>query len=427
VITQDPKHPSTLYAATTLGLWKSTTRGAEWRHTSEDSINALVLDPKGVMYLAVDQRGLLKSEDGGETFHEINRGYVARNITTMQTGGDPQHPFLYASTVYDGRWGGLFRTEAALGKWELLASEEALHGRNLTSFAALGGSRSLVAASFDGFLQSKDDGHTWTELASRKEPDVVQKPGLPKARTKAPATPPARSNLPVSFPSPKVHINSFKVSTGKKPFLIAATSEGLFYTTTGDDWRPMKILKDPKIKLPVSAVFVSPGDTEGLAAITPAGLWLSHDRGTTWDSSALPYNPETIYEIAFDYLDPQMVLAATSYGMYQSIDGGKTWTFHYGGMPEGKVTSVIFHPLHHGEAYALHYDWVYKSTDGGLHWALFDRAGLGNVTFRTISFDLSDSNPQLYGLAPLRGVFAYRGPAPEPVTNVPSHPHTALN
>ena len=114
-------------------------------------------------------------------------------------------------------------------------------------------------------------------------------------------------------------------------------------------------------------------------------------------------------------------------GCINRLTAVKPGTFHYGGMPKGKVTSVVFHPLHHGEAYALHYDWVYKSTDGGLHWVLFDRAGLGNVTFRTISFDLSDSNPQLYGLAPLRGVFAYREPAPKPVTNVPARPHAALN
>jgi photosystem II stability/assembly factor-like uncharacterized protein len=429
VIAQDPKHPATLYAATTLGLWKSTTRGAEWRHTSEDSINAMVLDPMGVMYLAVDQRGLLRSDDGGETFHEINHGYVERSITTMQTGGGPRHPFLYASTIYDGRWGGLFRTEDASGKWDLLASEEMLHGRNLTSFAALPGTTRLVAASFDGFLRSKDDGLTWTDLASRKEPDVLQKPGLQKGKSKAPipARPPVRPALTVSFPSPKIHINSFKVSAGRKPYLIAATSEGLFSSTNGDDWLPMKIVKDSKIKLPVSAVFVSPGDTGGLAAITPGGLWLSHDRGATWLSTAIPDRPDNIYEIAFDYVDPNMVLAATSDGIYQSLDGGKTWTFHYGGMPKGEVSSVIFHPQHHGEAYALHYGWLYRSVDGGAHWSSFDRAGLSNVTFRTISFDLSDSTAQLYGLASLRGVFVYHFAVPQPVTNVPSHPHTALN
>src|ERR1019366_8528250 len=234
------------------------------------------------MYLAVDQRGLLKSLDGGETFREINNGYVNRTVTTIETGGDAQHPYLYASTIYDGRWGGLFRTEDASGKWDLLASEEVLHGRNLTSFAALGGTTRLVAASFDGFLRSNDDGRTWTELASRKDPDGAQKGGPAKARPKGPVTPRAapRANPQVSFPSPKVHINSFRVSTGKQSYLIAATSAGLFYSTTGDEWRPMKIV--PKIDLPVSAVFVSPGDAGGLAAITPAGLFLSHDRGTTW-------------------------------------------------------------------------------------------------------------------------------------------------
>jgi photosystem II stability/assembly factor-like uncharacterized protein len=434
VIAQDPKHLSTLYAATTLGLWKSTTSGGSWRKTVTDSINALVLDPEGVMYVAVDQRGLLKSEDGGESFHEINHGYVNRTITTLQTASGSERSYLYASTVYDGKWGGLFRTSDATGEWNLLASEEMLHGRNLTSFAALGGSGHLVAASFDGFLRSADDGKTWTDMVSRKAPDAAPQTPALKSGPKGKAAAPIRTVAtrvsqgkpePLTFPSSKVHITGLKASTGKRPYLIAATSAGLFYSTTGVEWQPMKIV--PKINLPVSAVFVSHGDTGGIAAVTPAGLFVSHDRGTTWLSTALPSQPDIIYEVAFDYQDPNLVIAATSYGIYASKDGGKTWEFHYGGMPKGEVTSVIFHPQHHAEAYALHFGWIYKSTDGGTHWSAFDRAGLNNVTFRTITFDLSESSPQLYGLALLRGVFAYHAPGPQNRENVTPHPHSAAN
>lgn len=433
VITQDPKHPSTLYAATTLGLWKSA--GSGWRKTMTDSINALVLDPQGVMYLAVDKRGLLKSEDGGETFREINHGYINRAITTMQaTGGGALeqrrvHPYLYASTIYDGSKGGLFRTDQA-GKWELVASEEVLHGRNLVSFASLGDSGYLVAASYDGFLRSSDDGRTWTDMASRKEPDPAAPKGPATKRKAAPVVRPVARVLPgkgetPTFPSPKVHINSLKASTGKHSYLVAATSAGLFYSTTGVEWQLLKIVKT--INLAVSAVFVSPGDTGGLAVVTKAGLYLSHDRGATWVSSAFPYHPEIVYEIAFDYQDPDLVLAATDEGIYQSINGGKTWDFRQGGMPEGEVTSVIFHPLHHGEAYALHWDWIYRSIDGGRTWKLFDRQDLGNVKFHTIAFDQSDSSPQLYGLSKLRGVFAYHTAVSTDTQNVTPHPHSAPN
>jgi photosystem II stability/assembly factor-like uncharacterized protein len=439
VIAQDPKHSSTLYAATTTGLWRSTNSGAIWHKTMKDSINALVLDPDGIMYLAMDQRGILKSEDGGDTFREINRGYVNRTITTMQTAGGYERPYLYASTIYDGQAGGLFRREDAPAKWDLLASEELLHGRNLTSFAALGGSGHLVAASYDGFLQSSDEGRTWTDMASRKTPDAVtkgapSKAGPTKAGSKSKGPVPVRPAVtrtvagplePLSFPSPKIRINGLKASTGKQSYLIAATSAGLFSSTTGVDWQPLKIV--PKINLSVSAVFVSPGDTGGLAAVTPAGLFLSHDRGATWLSTALPYQPDMIYEVAFDFQDPNLVLAASSDGIYQSMDGGKNWVFRYGGMDKGAVTSVIFHPLRHAEAYALHFGYVYKSTDGGAHWSLFDRSGLGNVAFRTIAFDLSDSDPQLYGLALLRGVYAYHGPSLDTRQTVTPHPHSASN
>jgi hypothetical protein len=75
----------------------------------------------------------------------------------------------------------------------------------------------------------------------------------------------------------------------------------------------------------------------------------------------------------------------------------------------------------------LHFGWIYKSVDGGEHWTMFDRAGLGTVTFRTITFDLSDSDPQLYGLALLRGVFAYRELALKTQENVTPRPHAPLN
>jgi photosystem II stability/assembly factor-like uncharacterized protein len=435
VITQDPKHPATLYAATTLGLWKSLGGGVGWRKTMTDSINAMVLDSEGTMYLAVDQRGLIKSTDGGETFTEINHGYINRNITTIEAAGGAQHPYLYASTVYDGKWGGLFRTEDATGKWDLLANEEMLHGRNLTSFAVLGGSGHMVAASYDGFLRSSDDGRTWTDMASRTAPDVVllRNVAKGKAPAKAPAPPtrivrsaPAKV-VPLNFPSPQIRINDLKASTGTHSYLVAATSAGLFSSSDGETWHPIPVV--PKLNLTVSAVFVSPGDTGGLAAVTAGGLFFSHDRGATWPvSAALPSRPDRVYEIAFDYQDANLMIAATSDGIYQSKDGGKTWEFHYGGMSKGEVTSVIFHPLRHAEAYALNYlGEVYRSTDGGAHWQRFDRAGLGNVTFRTIAFDFSDTEPRLYGLAPLRGVFAYQEPAPKTLENVPPHPHSTPN
>jgi photosystem II stability/assembly factor-like uncharacterized protein len=437
VITQDPKHPSTLYAATTLGLWKSSSGGA-WRKTSTDSINAMVIDPDGTMYLAVDQRGLLKSEDGGETFREINHRYVNRTVTTIQSASGDVHPYLYASTVYDGRHGGLFRREDGTDQWELLANEEILRGRNIISFAALGGSGQLVAASYDGFLRSRDQGRTWTDMASGKAPEPPAKSTASKSkaktRTKAPARslprsahflPPSKPGDPPAFPSPKIHIYSLKAATGKKPFLIAATSAGLYVSTDSDTWQPMKIV--PKVSLPVTAIFVSPGDSGGLAAVTPAGFFLSHDRGATWLSTALPYKPDVIYEVAFDYQDPNLVIAATSDGIYQSVDGGKTWVFRYGGMPKGEVTSVIFNPSRHAEAFALYAGWIYRSADGGAHWAVFDRAGLGSVTFRTISFSLSDSGPQLYALAPQRGVFAYHTTSVDTLKTVTPSPQSAPN
>ena len=122
----------------------------------------------------------------------------------------------------------------------------------------------------------------------------------------------------------------------------------------------------------------------------------------------LPWKPDIINEVAFDSVDSNLVLAATSDGIYQSLDGGKTWLFRGGGMPQGGVTSVIFHPLHHNEAYALHFGYVYQSLDGGRKWTVFDRGGLSNVIFHTISFDVAGATPRPLWIDRFaRGVYLY--------------------
>jgi photosystem II stability/assembly factor-like uncharacterized protein len=63
-------------------------------------------------------------------------------------------------------------------------------------------------------------------------------------------------------------------------------------------------------------------------------LLKSADRGRTWTSIAgdLPARG-TVYTLAEDHVDPNLLFAGTEFGVFFTIDGGKKWTQLKGGMP----------------------------------------------------------------------------------------------
>ncbi|HVF60758.1 MAG TPA: glycosyl hydrolase, partial [Thermoanaerobaculia bacterium] len=63
-------------------------------------------------------------------------------------------------------------------------------------------------------------------------------------------------------------------------------------------------------------------------------LLKSTDRGRTWTSIAgdLPARG-SVYALAEDHVDPQLLFAGTEFGVFFTIDGGKKWTQLKGGMP----------------------------------------------------------------------------------------------
>lgn len=76
----DPKTPTTLYARTSDGVFKSTSSGATWEAInaglSGTSVSNLALDPQTPTTLYVWTRGggVFKSIDGGTTWRTANEG-----------------------------------------------------------------------------------------------------------------------------------------------------------------------------------------------------------------------------------------------------------------------------------------------------------------------------------------------------------------
>ena len=169
IIAEEPGTADTIYAGTTLGLFKSLDGGKTWRHLSSEQVNWMVFDPGDphTLYLATEFAGILKSTDSGETFHSMNEGFANHRLSEITSDGKQ----LYASSTYEGLYGGVFVSSDGGLQWSLRANEEVLRGRNLHSLAASPSTTGVVfAASEDAILKTQDAGKTWMPIP---EPRVV--------------------------------------------------------------------------------------------------------------------------------------------------------------------------------------------------------------------------------------------------------------
>ncbi|HYP29055.1 MAG TPA: SBBP repeat-containing protein [Blastocatellia bacterium] len=123
----DPRMPSTLYAATTAIIRKSTDGGATWTSLSPlepfaELMEEMAVDPQNssVIYVStggaagdvIFPSGLFKSTDGGGSWSRIENGVSGSFISTIRV--DPQR----TSTVYAGGFSGLFKSTDGGGSWD---------------------------------------------------------------------------------------------------------------------------------------------------------------------------------------------------------------------------------------------------------------------------------------------------------------------
>src|SRR6476619_4470562 len=100
-LTLDPRHPSTLFAGVTGGVFKSTDGGRHWQINSAGLptsaiVRALRVDPQlSARVYAATSGGVFESTDGGASWPAINNGFSgAPSLAAIAI--DPQSP----STIY---------------------------------------------------------------------------------------------------------------------------------------------------------------------------------------------------------------------------------------------------------------------------------------------------------------------------------------
>jgi photosystem II stability/assembly factor-like uncharacterized protein len=387
IIAADPRDSSVVFAGTTLGLFKSPDGGRSWLHLNTEQVNWMVFDPQdpSVFYLATENAGILKSADSGQTFVAINRGFANHSLRQITGSGSR----LYASSIYEGRYGGVFQSLDGGLNWTLLANDEALPSRNLNSLVAIPSRHDLLfASSQDDVLKSADGGKTWVRL-------VIQ----PKAA-------PGRAQQHFG----RIRIQSLQAVQLGKLILFAGTQSGLYRSSdTGRSWEPVA---NGIGGLAVEAIYAPPRGASRLAVRTGLGLFLSEDEGRDWHLAPLPASDDYIYDVALPVDRNAAILAATSRGLLQSSDDGAHWNLITHGIPAETVNSVRFHPSQSLEAFLVQYGKVYRSFDGGASWEPFPSDGLENSSVHTLWLS-PDIPGRIFALSAARGALVFDMPQPE--------------
>jgi photosystem II stability/assembly factor-like uncharacterized protein len=126
----------------------------------------------------------------------------------------------------------------------------------------------------------------------------------------------------------------------------------------------------------IQAFAVHPTAPRILFAGGDTGLFVSRDSGATWEHLASSEALPTIWSLAIDPVDPNILFAGTRpAGVYRSRDGGRQWQkcavdiASECSIGTPFVTSVMVDPDdHHTVWVGVEIDGVFRSVDGGDSW-----------------------------------------------------------
>jgi photosystem II stability/assembly factor-like uncharacterized protein len=336
----DLRSPEILYAATTEGLWRTPDGGGSWQRLTAHTwiINDIYLDPQqpSRFVIAMDRAGVMESWDGGRTFRDANRGYAQRQISRIVPDlADPER--FYIAMLHDKEFGGVFTTQTRGATWEQLSA--GLEGHDVLSLLVVKEPEwRLLAGTSEGVYEYSPERPIWKNLgiwpASSAREDGSSGPAV--------------RDLFQRFPKDPVY---------------AATSLGLYRSDDGREWRRLPF--NP----PGNGVYTvaSYGESnQNILVATSLGLFLSHDRGDSWNEVWLQgHRSIRISEIAPNPARPSEVFAATEAGLFRSMDGGLTWSRSGRGLPVSSLYDVQVSAADPRQILVAGASGAFRSLDGG--------------------------------------------------------------
>jgi photosystem II stability/assembly factor-like uncharacterized protein len=415
-LAMDPGDPSILYVGHQEGLFKSNDGAQTWYQlpTIEGRVWAVGVDPAApsTVYvrtrdsgpLSFDSPHLLRSDDGGATWLELNEGsalgiYGYIPGIGFDTASNPSTVYLYGKPVEDALQGyTLYKSTDRGQTWTTVSSAPEryrvyhdLFHPVLPAAAALSRDAFLGSVGDDGGLLTVTDADSGAVVDVMSSDAVIVDPQHPSILYAGSEDGVYKSidagktwrKASAALANPK--IKGIVVDPSNPSTLYAATDGAIVKSADGGvNWR--LILGGN------ASILLAPSNPSRLYASTNAGLFRSDDAGGSWARLKptgfplpTPGTPPRLCDLVLVVADkPDTLFAAclTDYHLYRSTDAGNTWTPAVEGLPDPVLVSTVADPQHPSTIYvsissaingrATEADitgHVLKSTDAGETWA----------------------------------------------------------
>ena len=385
----DRTTPSTLYAGTPFGIFRTTNSGSTWSAVHEGlddpfdrDVTALAINQSnGAIFAGTDFRGVFTSTNGGRSWTPVNNGLASLRIRTLATFDATTNNLIYAgtdsgvfrsddngatwrgvnagltvasirvvkfsptdaNTLYAGTDDGVFKSIDGATSWDVVNTGLGTPTVNDLDFAA-GSSSKIYAATDAGLFVTPSGGERWGAAGT----------GITSTRLRSVAAHPTDSTIAYAGAS-----NDFSSDTG-----------GVFKTTNGGtSWTPLAsgLPTEPGVR----ALKVPPtSPTTVYAGLDDLGVFKTTDGGASWNDVNIGLNAASISSLARHPSNANVLYAASpSSGMFKSIDGGATWTSVNNGLPLRGANDVVISPGNGNHLFVrLIADRVFRSIDGGTNW-----------------------------------------------------------
>jgi photosystem II stability/assembly factor-like uncharacterized protein len=202
-------------------------------------------------------------------------------------------------------------------------------------------------------FRSDDRGDSWTAIS----PDLTRQLDRDKLKVfgKIQSPEAVSKHLSTSFYG---NIVALAESPKKEGLIYVGTDDGLIQITEdgGKNWRKLDVIPSIPDHTYVSKLVTSQHDANTVFAAFDNHknadfrpyLLKSTDAGKTWQTIAgnLPERG-TVYSIAEDHIDPNLLFCGTEFGLFVTVDGGKKWHQMKNGLPTIQVKDLVIQKHNH--------------------------------------------------------------------------------